>query len=75
MDFLYLGKYLAIVAAFGFAVTNETTIINNAEMITIGTTGIKPKTAVPPGVRVITSRPPGAQATIAGPGAGAGTAC
>lgn len=64
-----------MVAAFGLVVTNENTIINNAEMITIGTTGIKPKTAVPPGVRVRTSKPPGAQDTIAGPGAGAGTTC
>jgi hypothetical protein len=71
----YFGKYLAIVAALGFAVTNENTIIDNAEIITIGTTGMNPKTAVPPGVRVRISNPPGAQETIAGPGAGAGTKC
>ena len=70
-----LGKYLRIVAAFGFAVANENRIISSAEMITIGTTGIKPNTAVPPGVRVKTSTPAGAQETIGGPGAGAGTAC
>ena len=64
-----------MVAASGFLVEIENTIINRAEMITIGTTGIKPNTAVPPGVRVKTSIPPGAQETIGGPGAGAGTAC
>ena len=70
-----LGKYLRIVAAFGFAVASENTIISSAEMSTIGTTGMKPNTAVPPGVRVNTSTPPGAQETIDGPGAGAGTRC
>ena len=57
----------------GLRVASETTIINSTETITIGTTGKKPKTAVPPGVRVRTSVPPGDQTTVAGPGAGAGT--
>ena len=73
--FPYFGKYFSIVAGLGFAVANENPIINSAEIITIGTTGINPNTAVPPGVRVNTSIPPGAQETIAGPGAGAGTVC
>ena len=45
-------KYLSSVASFGLRVNKETRYINNAETITIGTTGMKPKTAVPPGVRV-----------------------
>jgi hypothetical protein len=35
----------------------ETTTINNVETMTIGTTGINPNTAVPPGVRDKTSMP------------------
>ena len=57
----------------GFDVRQETTMINTAEMIVIGTTGINPKTAVPPGVRDKTSIPAADQATTGGPGAGAGT--
>lgn len=57
----------------GFWVVSETSHINNAETITIGTTGMKPKTAVPPGVRVNTSAPPSDHTTVADPGAGAGT--
>jgi len=57
----------------GFCVASETSHINNAETMTIGTTGMKPNTAVPPGVRVKTSVPPNDQTTVAGPGAGAGT--
>ena len=48
-------KYFATVAFVGLRVIIDTTIINSAEIITIGTTGMKPKTAVPPGVRVRTS--------------------
>src|SRR5215217_4068455 len=66
-------KYFAIVVLAGFFVISDTTIINSAETITIGTTGMKPKTAVPPGVRDKTSTPPGAHRIVAGPGAGAGT--
>ena len=51
----------------------ETTNIKSAETNTIGTTGMNPKTAVPPGVRDRTSVPPSDQITVAGPGAGAGT--
>ncbi len=69
------GKYFAIVACFGFLVTSETTTISSADTSTIGTTGMKPKTAVPPGVRDRTSIPPMVQTTSGGPGAGAGTAC
>src|SRR5689334_12720978 len=57
----------------GFWVSSEITIINNTDIITIGTTGINPNTAVPPGVRDKTSMPPGAHTTVGGPGAGAGT--
>ena len=59
----------------GFFVTSETTTISNADPNTIGTTGMKPKTAVPPGVRDSASIPPTVQTTNDGPGAGAGTAC
>ena len=59
--------------ALGLAVSTETTIISNAEIKVIGTTGISPKIAVPPAVRDKTSTPPGAQTTVGGPGAGAGT--
>ena len=59
----------------GLLVSRETMTINNAETITIGTTGMKPKTAVPPGVRERTSVPWKAQTTNGGPGAGAATAC
>src|SRR3954471_24207658 len=68
-------KYFANVDACGLLVTTETVHINNAEIITIGTTGIKPRTAVPPGVLERSSVPPIAQTTIDGPGAGAGTKC
>jgi hypothetical protein len=61
------------VGALGLAVREDTTINNTAEMIVIGTTGINPKTAVPPGVRDKTSMPATDQATTGGPGAGAGT--
>ena len=56
--FLQFGKYFWMVAGCGFLVEIEKTIINNAEMITIGTTGMKPKTAVTTGVRERTSVPP-----------------
>jgi hypothetical protein len=69
-----LGEmYLAMVAGFGFGVSSETTNISSEEMMTIGTTGMKPNTAVPPGVRDRTSVPPIEYITVAGPGAGAGT--
>jgi hypothetical protein len=61
------------VVVLGFFVAIDTTTINNAEIRTIGTTGMKPNTAVPPGVLDKTSTPPGAQRIVAGPGAGAGT--
>src|SRR5262245_30582266 len=63
-----------MVAALGFGVTDDTTAIRSAETITIGTTGMKPRTAVPPGVRASTSRPRARHTTTGGPGAGAGTA-
>src|SRR5215213_11748438 len=66
-------KYFASVVSRGFCVNSDTTIISSAETITIGTTGMNPRTAVPPGVRDNTSTPPGAHRTVAGPGAGAGT--
>ena len=47
--------------------------MSSAEPRVIGTTGMKPKTAVPPGVRVKASRPPSDQTTTGGPGGGAGT--
>ena len=53
----------------------ETTTINKADISTIGTTGMNPKTAVPPGVRVRTSMPERDQISVGGPGAGAGTTC
>ena len=77
-DFYLLAdskKYFATVASDGFRVIIDTTIINSAETITIGTTGMKPNTAVPPGVRVSTSKPETDQTSVGGPGAGAGTAC
>ena len=47
--------------------------MSRADVRTIGTTGMKPKMVVPPGVRVMISRPPPvAQATMLPPGAGAG---
>jgi hypothetical protein len=52
--FPYFGKYFSIVAGLGLVVANENPIIKSAEIMTIGTTGIKPNTAVPPGVRVST---------------------
>jgi len=60
------------VAALGFDVNSETTTSSIAEMIVIGTTGINPNTAVPPGVRERISTPAIDQATTGGPGAGAG---
>lgn len=69
----YFGKYFAIVVADGLRVASETPYINNAEIITIGTTGMKPNTAVPPGVRERASIPPTDHNTADGPGAGAGT--
>jgi hypothetical protein len=58
----------------GFFVNDETTNINSADINTIGTTGMNPKTAVPPGVRDNTSVPPSDQKTRFGfaPGEGAG---
>ena len=41
----------------------------------LGTTGIKPKTAVPPGFWKQFQCLPSEQKTVAGPGAGAGTLC
>jgi hypothetical protein len=54
----HLEKYLAIVDCFGLLVASDTVHINNVETITIGTTGIKPNTAVPPGVRDMISQLP-----------------
>ena len=59
-------------AALGFRVIHETMIMSNAEMIVMGTTGIKPQTAVPPGVRDKISMPAIDQTTIGGPGGGVG---
>jgi hypothetical protein len=52
---------LSTVAALGFGVSFETTNISSAETSTIGTTGMKPKTDVPEGVRAMTSVPPNDQ--------------
>lgn len=57
----------------GFEDTSETTTSNTAETIVIGTTGIRPNTAVPPGVLDKTSIPETDHDTTGGPGAGAGT--
>src|SRR5215204_5816002 len=54
----HFEKYFATVAALGFAVSFETTNIKSAETSTIGTTGMKPKTLVPEGVRASTSVAP-----------------
>ena len=48
----------------GVFVISETTIINSAETITIGTTGNNPNTAVPAGVRASASTPPIDQTTF-----------
>ena len=39
----------------------------------MGTTGMKPRTEVPPGVRASRSRPPADHTTVGGPEGGAGT--
>ncbi len=70
-----MEKYFSTVAALGFAVSFETTNISSAETSTIGTTGMKPKTLVPEGVRAKTSVPPTDQKTAGGPGGGAGIVC
>jgi hypothetical protein len=57
----------------GFEVIEETVIKRTAEMTVIGTTGINPNTAVPPGVRESTSTPATDHIATGGP-AGAGTA-
>src|SRR5262249_30809508 len=69
----YRGKYRAMVAAPGLGVAADTTNISSAEIRTIGTTGMKPKIAVPPGVRARKSKPASFATTTGGPGAGAGT--
>src|SRR5260370_11950892 len=62
-----------MVARLGFGVSIETPTNSSADKIVIGTTGINPKTAVPPAVRASTSTPPTAQATFGGPASGGGT--
>ena len=62
-----------MVESLGPAVRSETTTISNTDATVMGTTGMKPNTAVPPGVRDRTSIPATDHATIGGPGAGAGT--
>src|SRR5258706_358525 len=62
-----------MVAGLGFGVSRETTSISRADPRTIGTTGMKPRTAVPPGVRASRSSPPTDHTGAGGPGAGAGT--
>src|SRR5436309_10281130 len=47
--------------------------MSRQETSTIGTTGMKPRTEVPPEVRASRSSPPADQTTVGGPGAGAGT--
>jgi hypothetical protein len=59
----------------GLRVAKDSNHIYSVEMITNGTTGMNPKTAVPPGVRESTSHPPSLPKTTDGPGAGAGTKC
>lgn len=61
------------VVELGPEVREDATTKNIAEMIVIGTTGINPKIAVPPGVRERTSTPAIDHITTGGPGAGAGT--
>ena len=55
--------------------SDETTAISSSETSVIGTTGMKPRTVVPPAVRARKSIPPAENATRGGPGGGAGTAC
>src|SRR5258706_10568827 len=62
-----------MVAGLGFGVSRETTTISRADPRTIGTTGMKPSTAVPPGVRARRSSPPTDHTKTGGPGGGAGT--
>src|SRR6266545_2709026 len=64
-----------MVDCLGFFVSSETPSISSADTRTMGTTGMKPRTAVPPGVRDRPSAPPMVQTTDGGPGAGAGTTC
>src|SRR2546425_12993342 len=47
--------------------------MSRQETSTIGTTGMKPRTAVPPDVRATRSRPPADHTTVGGPRDGAGT--
>jgi hypothetical protein len=61
-----------MVSDFGFEVIRETTTISIADITVIGTTGMNPNTAVPPGVRDKTSIPATEATTTEGPGAGAG---
>jgi hypothetical protein len=60
---IFQWKNRLTVAASGFLVISETMIISKAETITIGTTGSKPNTDVPAGVRARTSTPPIDQTT------------
>src|SRR5260221_11585112 len=62
-----------MVDGLGLGVSRETTSISRADPRTIGTTGMKPRTAVPPLVRASRSSPPTDQTRTGGPGGGAGT--
>src|SRR5260221_11882582 len=62
-----------MVAGLGFGVSRETTSISRADPRTSGTTGMKPRTAVPPGVRASRSSPPTDHTGAGGPGGGAST--
>src|SRR5262249_29374097 len=59
----------------GGGVPSDTRTIRSDETRTIGTTGRKPATLVPPAVRARTSIPPIAHTTFGGPGGGTGTTC
>ena len=63
-----------MVAWEGFGVHSDTIQMSNDEITVMGTTGEKPKMAVPPGVLVSTSQPFHCKKTMEGPGAGAGIA-
>src|SRR5260370_26228408 len=62
-----------MVAGLGFGVRSETTTTSRQETNTRGTTGMKPRTEVPPGVRASRSRPPAEHTTVGGRAGGAGT--
>ena len=60
-------------ASLGRRVTQDTLAIRTADPSVIGTTGMNPQIAVPPGVRVTMSIAPIVQKDATLPGGGAGT--